>query len=47
MIIIIDEMKKAVPNAKILFISPDHDHYLSSIKSHTSTIQVSFWRIFK
>ena len=34
----IDEMKKAAPNAKILFVSPDNDHYLSSIKSHTSTI---------
>ncbi len=31
-------MKKAAPNAKILFVSPDNDHYLSSIKSHTSTI---------
>ena len=34
----IDEMKKAAPNAKILFVSPDNDNYLSSIKSHTSTI---------
>ena len=31
-------MKKQHLMLKILFVSPDNDHYLSSIKSHTSTI---------
>ena len=30
----IDEMKKAAPNAKILFVSPDNDNYISSIKTY-------------
>lgn len=34
----LDEMKKAAPNAKILFISPDNNNYISSIKDHTTTI---------
>lgn len=39
----IDEMKKAAPNAKILFVSPDNDNYISSIKEHTTL----FGKIFK
>ncbi|MCH8645947.1 ABC transporter substrate-binding protein [Staphylococcus lugdunensis] len=32
----LDEMKKAAPNAKILFVSPDNDDYIKSIKAHTT-----------
>ncbi|UDI78319.1 ABC transporter substrate-binding protein [Staphylococcus taiwanensis] len=39
----LDEMKKAAPNAKILFVSPDNDHYIDSIKNNTTM----FGKIFK
>lgn len=39
----LDEMKKAAPNAKILFVSPDNDHYIESIKDNTTL----FGKIFK
>lgn len=40
----IDEMKKAAPNAKILFVSPDNDNYITSIKDHTTTLGKIFER---
>ncbi len=39
----LDEIKKAAPNAKILFVSPDNDHYIDSIKDNTTL----FGKIFK
>lgn len=34
----LEEMKKAVPNAKIVFISPQNDDYIASIKKNTENI---------
>ncbi|EHJ08217.1 siderophore ABC transporter substrate-binding protein [Staphylococcus simiae] len=34
----LDEMKKAAPKAKIVFVSPDNDNYLQSIKHNTKNI---------
>ncbi|MCG7340305.1 ABC transporter substrate-binding protein [Staphylococcus sp. ACRSN] len=34
----LDEMKKAAPNAKIVFVSPDNDNYIKSIKHNTKNI---------
>ncbi|NWK83749.1 ABC transporter substrate-binding protein [Staphylococcus sp. GSSP0090] len=34
----LEEMKKAVPNAKIVFISPQNDHYIASVKKNTENI---------
>lgn len=34
----IDEMKKAVPDAKILFVSPDNNSYISSIETTTNQL---------
>lgn len=34
----VDEMKKAAPNAKILFVSPDNDNYISSIENTTNQL---------
>ena len=31
-------MKKAAPNAKILFVSPDNDNYISSIENTTNQL---------
>ena len=38
----LDEIKSA-PNAKILFVSPNNDHYIDSIKDNTTL----FGKIFK
>ncbi|WP_426703720.1 siderophore ABC transporter substrate-binding protein [Staphylococcus shinii] len=34
----LEEMKKAAPNAKIVFISPQNDDYIASIKNNTKNI---------
>ncbi|PTF04695.1 transferrin-binding protein [Staphylococcus devriesei] len=34
----LDEMKKAAPNAKILFVSPNNNNYIHSIKDHTTLL---------
>lgn len=34
----LDEMKKAAPKAKIVFVSPDNDNYIKSIKHNTQNI---------
>ncbi|MEX2947650.1 ABC transporter substrate-binding protein [Staphylococcus warneri] len=34
----VDEMKKAAPNAKILFVSPDNDNYIASIENTTNQL---------
>lgn len=34
----LEEMKKAAPNAKIIFISPQNDDYINSIKQNTENI---------
>lgn len=34
----LEEMKKAAPNAKIVFISPQNDNYIASIKNNTKNI---------
>lgn len=37
-----EEFKKAAPNAKVLYVSPDDDRYIDSIKENTTNI----WKIF-
>lgn len=34
----LEEFKKAAPNAKVLYVSPDDDHYIDSIKENATNI---------